>query len=1052
MRSLQNLPAWFIGITRLRRLVLATFLLAMLSANAAPPATQGVVVTARVRAATGVAIRDAYVGLVPEWRTSSQPLMEQLVEKGVCRFRVQPGTYWLVAGAPGYGVTSFGPFVVSGWEMDVPVELSPLQPASGIVRDEAGHPIDGARVSTLNAAIPSPLGKLSELAARHLASDWSTTTDKEGAWKLRLPQGAVPLLFEAPGRAAEWRITPADHSIAVDVPLAKGAELTVSTDRGDANLVVTLARDDSGAASTIPGGRQPLVWARSAKASVLTWESLPPGTYTIYAKYPDPRYFMQAATKLATVTLAAGQEQRIEVVLPPVRPRASSSAALLLQDLTREDLGKDVQAFGRDAQGRSTPLEHFVEEVMGGSVLHLNAEASGPPYFAMTEDRFFSAHPALAEAVREADAAPSTAAVHSRADADVLFRSLEKELQIPQAGLARLRDCRGGGDVIVPIEIRSNGFARFSAASECRSLVIELEPFEPVVTNRVLHEGEQSLGEFVLRAAAAADVRVTRDPGGEIVDGATVRIMTIGDDAERDANPVVIAETKTDDAGWAHFTALPPHRELRAIAETAAGEKSEASLLRLTPRGHGLVDPLSVREPASLTIEAKIDPAFQARFPSTHILTLFVRPAEPFRQSEKLQQNVSDEPIRFGPLAPGRWLVTALVKVENSYAPFELEAVELKAGDARRIAPRITPNLFEGIVTSEGAPVVAKVMLEDGDRVLSFPSDARGLFHVVLEKPGLYRVAVERLSAQSNDIPIGDVAFTDPSRRIEIAIPNGSSVIARARIGDHPVPARTLITMTRRRETGLVDRMTARGRFTNAAGEATFDDVAPGGWTFSVQDNESRNAAEKSVSIEPGENQTVNLELIDSTAIEGTIRDLGGLSLPRARVECLYLGPGGNLIRAGAVSDAEGHFAIDLTAPPPPSALCSVVGPLGSVDAVRMTPGERVDFTVAAASATLRIADWGEQQNPDSYWLVTPDGRPVSVKGVAGTLGQPGAPLAIPALAAGRWKLVRIESPQQWSALARGLGASLPAVAEVNLRAGAPEKIQLNPFDKRPAP
>jgi hypothetical protein len=977
-----------------RALAATAFLLATLSASAALPATQGVVVTARVRAATSAAIRDAYVGLVPEWRTSSQPLMEQLAEKGVCRFRVQPGTYWLVAGAPGYSISSFGPFVISGWEMDVPIELSPLQPATGIVRDEAGRPIEGARVSTLNAAIPSPLGKLSELAVRHLGADLSTTSDKDGAWKLRLPPGAVPLLFEAPGRAAEWRITPEDHATAVGVSLAKGAELTVTTDREDANLIVTLARDDSAAASTIPVGRQPLVWARSGKASVLTWESLPPGIYTIYAKYPDPRYFMQAATKLATVTLAAGQEQRLQVALPAVRQRASSSAALLLQDMTRADLGKDVHAFGRDAQGRPTPLEQFVEEVMGGSVLHLNTEASGPPFFAVTEERFFSANPPLAEALRDGDAAPSTAAIHSRADADVLFRSLEKDLQIPQAGLARLRDCRGGGDVIVPLEIRSNGFARFTAASECRSLVIELEPFEPVVTNRVLHEGEQSLGELVLRAAAAADVRVTRDPGGEIVDGATVRIMTMGDDAERDTNPVVVAETKTDDAGWAHFTALPPHRELRAIAETSAGDKSEAAVLRLTPRGHGLIDPLSVREPASLTIEAKIEPAFQARFPSTHILTLFVRPAEPFRQSEKLQQNVSDEPVRFGPLAPGRWLVTALVKVENSYAPFELEAVELKAGEARRIAPRITPNLFEGIVTSDGAPVVAKVMLEDGDRVLSFISDARGLFHVVLEKPGLYRVAVERLSAQSNDIPIGDIAFTDPSRRIEIAIPKGSSVIARARIGDHPVPARTLITMSRRRETGLVDRMTARGRFTNAAGEATFDDVASGGWTFSVQDDESGSAAEKSVSIESGENKTVNLELIESTALEGTIRDLGGMSLPRARVECLYVAATGNLIRAGAVSDAEGHFAIEVTAPPPPSALCSVVGPLGSVDAVRMTPGERVDFTVAAASATLRIADWGEVQNPDTYWLVAPDGRPVSVNGVAGILGQSGAPLA----------------------------------------------------------
>jgi hypothetical protein len=215
--------------------------------------------------------------------------------------------------------------MVSGPALDVSIELSPLQPATGSVRDEAGHPIAGARVSTLNAAIPPPLGKVSALALRHLGSGWSATTDSSGVWTLPLPKGAVPLLFEAPGRSAEWRVRPEGDFPAIDVSLSPGATLTVTTNREEANLVVTLSRAET-SMCTIPVDRQPFLWARSGKNKMLTWSSLPPGTYTIYAKYPEPRYFMQTAAKLADVVLSAGEERGVKVTLPPVRQQATRSA------------------------------------------------------------------------------------------------------------------------------------------------------------------------------------------------------------------------------------------------------------------------------------------------------------------------------------------------------------------------------------------------------------------------------------------------------------------------------------------------------------------------------------------------------------------------------------------------------------------------------------------------------------------------------------------------------------------------------------------------------
>ena len=83
-------------------------------------------------------------------------------------------------------------------------------------------------------------------------------------------------------------------------------------------------------------------------------------------------------------------------------------------------------------------------------------------------------------------------------------------------------------------------------------------------------------------------------------------------------------------------------------------------------------------------------------------------------------------------------------------------------------------------------------------------------------------------------------------------------------------------------------------------------------------------------------------------------------------------------------------------------------------------------------------------------WLVAPDGRAISLNAVAMRIGRFGSPLTIPALPAGRWKLVRIESLAHWLTLAGGMGESLPAVADLMLRAGATETVHLRDVATRP--
>lgn len=784
---------------------------------------------------------------------------------------------------------------------------------------------------------------------------------------------------------------------------------------------------------------EPKVWARWATNDQLSWESLSPGTYGIYAKYPDPRYFMQTVPKLATVTLAPGADVSTRVSLPPQR-KPAPSVALFVRGLSRTELGDELETFGCDAGGRPHPAERFVEDVIGGSVLYMKAEGLRAPFYAATGDRFFSTVPDLPETPR--DDVPLTAAVHARADAYAQLRFAEENLDPPVAGIAVLRDCEKAPRVTVPVEIRRDHLARFTAAAGCRSIVLALDPYEPIVTDKVLLNGDQSLGEFLLRGASSADVRVVLGPNGSIVTGATVQAIS----AEQASPMSIVAEATTDDRGWARLSGLPSYWNLRLIARTAQGDSSDPAEVRVRPRERALVDPLTIREPASLVVTTKLDPEFLARFPSARVVSVLVRPADPDRQSERQEANAvqaGETPIRFDRLHPGRWLATAVSRVAGTYGITEIADVTIETGETRQVEATITPNVFEGIITSDGKGVAAKVTLDDRGQKISFVSDATGAFDVVLQHKGMYRVVAARLSAQGNFIPIGNVAFTDPSRRIEITLPTGGTVMTRVRVGDRPV-ANTVVWISRRDETGAVDAMTNRGRTTDASGVATFEEVAPGTWTFSVRDSGTRRGASKTVVVDAGKRTTIDLDLARAAAIEGTVQDLGGFPLPRARIECLVIGPAGLPDRVTADSDTSGVFAIDLIPPQPPSALCSVISPMGSVDALRLTPGQPATIVVSGATGTLTVADWMECRNPDRVWLVAPDGRTINLQSVAAKTGRFGAQLTIPALAAGRWRAVLVESLPQLIALARGLGTSIPAITEITLSGTTAQTIRLN--------
>jgi hypothetical protein len=689
-----------------------------------------------------------------------------------------------------------------------------------------------------------------------------------------------------------------------------------------------------------------------------------------------------------------------------------------------------------------------VQQTVGGTVLYVNPDSVRTPLYAVTADRFIGAVFDVRDTEAEDSAVPPVPAVlQPRADAYLVFRSPEKELPLPRAGLAVLHDCsKTIPRISVPIRVKS-GLAEFTAPAGCRNAVLSFNPFEPVILTKPLRAGHQSVGEFVLRAAASADVRVVREPGDVVVPGAIVRVMALSDDwSSRERIPAAEAESGAD--GWAHVEGLPVLRSLQFVAQAPGGELSLGVEGRAEPRGRLTIDPLSIPKPATLVVVPKLSARVRELFPSARVPIVFVEPVDLLRAAlEKQEQKPSDEsPLRFEPLKPGTWRAAALVEVGGTYAFVKIAEVELKAGETRRLDSELEPAVFRGRVTSGGKGVAAKVTLESRSvphsTQQSFESRTDGTFYAVLPDLGTYSVIAYRLDSQSNDIPLGEMDFTDPSHPIEIVLPATSTAVIHVRAMGKPVANANVWISQTRNGLGRIEH-DARGRSTDSAGDVKFEQLVAGEWIFSTGDQGSGSGAEKSVVVREGEDSDVTLDIGPSNAIQGSVHDAAGVAVQNARIDCVVLGTTGAPSRSGSATDADGKFTIDTRSELSAPALCSVIAPSGVVDAFKATPGEAATVQLPSSTGALRISDWTKWNSPGAFWLAASDGRVISLSAVEEVACRFGPPLQIPALAAGHWQVIRLQSIPQWVALAMGQGGALPAVAEVNLDSGAVQSIHV---------
>lgn len=969
------------------------------------------------------AIKNAYVSLYAPEAAWHRPSAETIARNGTATFRVRPGEYQILAGADGYQAGIQRISVSASWGGSVIVELLPNFLVSGTVTDRFGNPIRDARVSQVRI-------RLSDLALQQLGRAWVTSTDANGWWTLPMPtEWKLPISFEAPGFAPAWYVSrPEELPASAEIVLQQGGGLHLTLDRPDPEMIVTLAAVEATPGNKIPPDAQMQLWAKRASKTTLKWDSLPAGEYRLIAASRDTEGLFSSVLAVVRIDPAVATELRIK--LPPAaRPRALTTLFVKGKS-AREFPG--VQAWKHSGGPKLIPSA--VEQASGGTLIHIGATAA--VLFATTPDQLIIPSAAIA-AER-----PSPAATYDRGEATLRVIVTDASVRLPSSGMAFFGDCAQNRRFSLPVAVAKDGAVTVHAPSMCRTLTLQFPPLEAVVIPLLLKRGETKwLGEFRVAAGAEAEVHVRRNPSGSAVRGAVVRARA--DVEDRD---VIVAEVIADDTGSAVLTGLPADEDL-VIEAQERGYETVSARVRIGPADRIVIDSLSISDPATLTVSPSLSARFREHYPKATIASVVLQPETGRNDTERTSRSDSlDEhgSTTFHDLQPGRWHLRVVVEAEESGQPIDAADIDVAAGEVRRVTPEIEPLMFEGRLVAHGSGTRWSVAIADppGRSAIRryFQVRPDRTFTAILPRRGIYEVRLRSDEKGSSDLEIGDVDFRDPTRAIEIVVPGGALLV---KVRDRGEPASEIpVTLTMRRDSqsGGVKEIVRRAK-TDTSGTTRFLTLPEGPWIARVS-TADRRVAEKVSVVERDMESQVELDLEAASALRGVVRDGAGRPAIQANVDCLFMSPAGPVSRRAETGD-DGRYSLDLPAIPPQTLRCAVTTPGGLVGAYLARPAETVDFTLPVATASLAIPDWGERLPRNDLWMLSPDGRIVSLTWIGGKIGKLWTPLVIPHFPAGTWRLVRADTVERWTMLASGVSASAETLTEVRLQPGDRRELRV---------
>ena len=968
----------------------------------------------------GKPVEGAYVALVPPERPWSRPAAEKTAEGSTVMLEVPEGEYRVLAGAPGKGMKASETLrILASAKNEVRISLPVMRPVTGTVHDEEGRPLAGVTIGEVTAFVEAPLGKASELAARHLGGAWTAKSAADGTWSLPVAVDAKsPIVAEAAGYATTWHARKDGESGPVALVMKRGAALRATFDREAPEFAVTLTA--KGDADSVPAAWQAQFRARRVLNTTLAWPNLAPGEYDVHVQQWDPRTFGESL-KLGTVSLKSGAMGEVRHELPQPKAAPKAVATVLVRPEPQFDPAT-IEAFGRDARGLPRSIPRVAERVSGGTVLYLDTAGVTPPFFGTTKDHRFVVLPV------NDDERVAEAKVMDGGGASLQVKAAG-EGALPLAGMATFHQCPQ--KVAVPVAVAKGGRVELPAPAGCGSFVLDFEPYSPLVFTRQLRMGDPEwLGEFTLYAAGRAAVRVATEDGGG-VDGAIVSVSADGSQGD-----VPVAQQTTGPDGWARFERLPAGRALAVSARTAEGDQSVVENILPDPTRETIVDPLRVPKGATLVVKPKLDRDFVAQFPGGHILVLILEPIEGGGERREAQAH-GEEPVEFSRIVPGRWQLMAMVGTGRGYQPVVGEQLEVKPGETREVEALIEPLVFRGRVVGKSEDLMGNLVVlgsRRSDIVPSVPVSSNGEFVTILPRRDTYFVGFA-----SHGVPqmtwVGNTPFTEPSQPLEIRLPQGA-IVAQLRQNGRPVADAMVIARMQHQPATDFPLSTFPAR-TGADGQARLEGLLPGQWVVTVV---GAGYAQKSVTVSASEPAYADLDMTSGLDVTGMVSETFGSPVAGARVSCVLHGPAGLPYLRTAVTGDDGTFSIDERVASRATVLCGVTSVRGA-QAYRVVAGEPARLVLPSNPAMLRVTSLPPMDRFSGLWLVSRDGRLLDVSSYAPTVSGP-ATLTIPALAPDAWKLVRVSSPAEWMALASG-GGPLPGIADVMLEPNERKTVDL---------
>lgn len=1025
-------------IVRLPSVALSIWVAASMPLSGGAPQTEGSTALVVTISGPGGVVSGAYVAVVADDEPWQRPAAEALTDMaGRAALEASPGTYELIATAPGLESHSEKVTLRRGSQTAVAVSMPPAIDASGHIEDADGRPIVQASVSTIRAAVHPPIGTFSELAWNSVAPGERTRTDENGWFRLPVPAAKkMAILIEARGYAPAWRTTsPEENPDAIKVTLRQGASLRVALDRSESDAMVVIRSIESSAPEGgVPAEWQERVWARRAADRVLTWDALPEGEYKIVATFPDPARFA-SPVELARVSLAAGAAPALSVVLPPTPPRATVHSTFRLP---RTADTTALLAFVKDAKTVKS-ARWSSEPLPNGKLIYVEGAASPDDvYFTAAGDLIL---PRLPVVKRFASLASHPAGAVS------MKVAVAAEDAMPSIGTADFRQCANEARAVLPVAVARDGAIEMPWPVRCDAVSLRFGSFAPLaVAARVARGGRRALGEFQLQAPAEAEIRVTHDPNGTPARHAIVRASVT-----RDPNvQVTVAEQVTDEDGLLVMNALPAGEEITFEAIDAATTMTGRTRALFGQGGEspGAVG-ITIPQPAALVVSPTLDPDAVAHVPNAAIRSVSVRRLD---ENDEVRRSRDVSPgtpeIAFEQLPPGTWQPWIVVDTGGAADLIEIDPVVLASGDRKRLTPRVKPAVFEGRLLSGGRGVEGQLTIVDqrsrGAYGRTTKTNEDGRFRIALPAPGFYEVHLARAAAGTFDlIALGEHHFADPKRPVEIELPAGGLDLL---VLDEEMNAVsgaevTAVLPGTRRGGGV--RQIARSARTDTSGKASLREVPEGLWIVQATDG-SGGRAEKSVQVDDSPTATPAVLTLERNpaVIEGVVRETAGGTAFGAEVHCFFVGDDGLPREQSAKADERGRFRIAVSQPAPGAFHCTAVTAEGGVLPFAGAVGRTLYVAPSPVTGRLIIDDPAFGWRANALWLVSQDGRPVNIAWTAKFRGPDGS-LIVPRLPAGSWRMVRAHTLAALQTLGRGAGGALQQAAAFSLEPGETEHIEL---------